>query len=97
MINFMTGRPSNPKYYHLIPNHISALGENKVVEGLAEHKPDYFIINNVSYLSYGKNNVCKDFGFEICNFVNENYDFVKRFGSDTKVYFFMDIYKKKSE
>lgn len=67
------------------------------IEGLAEHKPDYFIINNVSYLSYGKNNVCKDFGFEICNFVNENYDFVKRFGSDTKVYFFMDIYKKKSE
>ena len=97
MINFMTGRPSNPKFYHLIPNHISALGENKVVEGLAEHKPDYFIINNVSYLSYGKRYICKDFGFGICNFVNENYDFVTRFESDTSVHFFMDIYKKKSK
>lgn len=39
------------------------------------------MINNEDYGSYGAKNICKDFGFKICAFIYENYDFVTRFDS----------------
>ena len=73
MLNFVTGRPTLPLYYHLIPNHISALGESSIVEGLNSQKPQYIILNNSKYDVYNKQEMCNDFGLEICKFINENY------------------------
>ena len=73
MINFITQRPTLPKYYHLIPNHISALGEDNVVKGLSEDMPEYFVINNTEYSTYNKPHICEDFGFDICRFIENNY------------------------
>lgn len=73
MINYITNRPALQKYYHLIPNHISALGEDLVVENLSKEMPEYFIINNTEYSTYNKPHICEDFGFEICKFVEKNY------------------------
>ena len=79
MVNFVTGRPTKPMYYHLIPNHISALGEGNIVKGLDSDKPDYIIINNMYYGMYGKTYMCTDFGLEICKFVEQNYDYVTKY------------------
>ena len=73
MLNFTTGRPTKPMYYHLIPNHISTLGETNVVEGLDADRPDYIIITNTNYDMYGHTKMCKDFGLKICDFVEKNY------------------------
>ena len=35
MINFLTGRKTNNLYYHLIPNHIAALGEDNIIKDIA--------------------------------------------------------------
>lgn len=92
-INYITGRPANLKYYHLIPNHIKALGEDKIVKGLLKDMPEYFIINNEPYFTYEKHEICYDFGEKICEFVNTNY-IIEEVISEPQGYK-MTIYKKK--
>lgn len=81
MLNFVTGRPTKDMYYHLIPNHISAMGENDIVTGLDNDKPEYIIINSAQYTMYGKTEMCRDFGQKICKFVKNNYKKVKEFST----------------
>lgn len=74
MVNFLTDRPTKPLYYHLIPNHVSALGEDNVVTGLNADKPDYIIV--LSYPGnkvYAKSEMCQDWGEKICHFIDDNY------------------------
>ena len=73
LINFITGRPSVDKYYHLIPNHISALDEDKIVSDLNKNKPDYIIIQKIDYSDYGKAYLGIDYGMKISMFVKNNY------------------------
>lgn len=81
LINYFTDRKTNPKYYHLIPNHISALGEDYIVNDLRNNLPDYFVLNNTSYHMYGTSFICGNFGFEICNLIFQNYELQQQFRS----------------
>lgn len=74
MVNFVTNRQTKPLYYHLIPNHVSALGEDNVIAGLNADKPDYIIV--LTYpgnKAYGKGPMCEDWGEKICLFIDNNY------------------------
>ena len=73
MLNFITGRPTNNMYYHLIPNHISALVEEKIVVDLNNNKPEYIVLQRLSYVLYGKEWFGKDFGLQIFDFIKKNY------------------------
>jgi len=81
MINFVTKRPTLDKYYHLIPNHIAALGEQNIVNDLKNNKPDYVIITNQPYGMYGASYMCEDFGNMICQFIEKNYILKRRLRS----------------
>ena len=98
MLNYTTGRNTKLMYYHLIPNHIKALGENNIVKGLTSDKPDYIIITNANYGMYGQKYMCKDFGLQICNFVYKNYDLktiLPRYNENKTKYMTAKIYKLK--
>ena len=99
MINFFTGRKTHNMYYHLIPNHIKAIGEDKIVNAFNHNKPDYFLLNNSNYSNYGADYICKDFGVRICGFINENYTLVKKFesGGNSNDYIYIEIYKLKNK
>lgn len=73
MINFITGNPTNDKYYHLIPNHIKALGEDRIINDLSKNKPDYIYLQGVPYPLYGKSFLGVDYGIDIYKFIIENY------------------------
>lgn len=73
MMNFLTDRPTKPLYYHLIPNHIAAIGEANIVKGLNADKPDYIVLTNLKYDMYGKGQLCIDYGQKICDFIKSNY------------------------
>ena len=92
MINFLSNRPSDDKYYSLIPNYIETLGEGKILNDLKKHPPDYIFINNRDCSDYGFSIFGQDFGFQINNFVQYNYKLVKSFGKN----FSIQIYKKSS-
>lgn len=79
VINFITGRQSKDKFYHLLPNHIDALNEKNIEKALEKNKPEYIFINNRNTAIYGKAYFCKDYAFEICEYINRNYKLVKQF------------------
>lgn len=88
LLNFVTGRNTNTKLYHLIPNHIAALGEKNIITELQTNPPDYIYIADIDYYMYGKSFICKDFGVNFCNAVYENYQLQKKFDG-------LEIYKHK--
>lgn len=97
MVNYVTGRPTLNKLYHLIPNHISALGENNILNELSETPPKYIVINYLYYGMYNESFVCNDFGKSICKFVHQNYSLEKQFKTHDKVNnkFESEVYKLK--
>lgn len=74
MINFLSGRKSNDKYYQLIPNHIESIGEENIVKDLNKYPPEFVFIDNFPTPQYGKNFFCEDYGKKICSFVIKNYN-----------------------
>lgn len=74
MINFLSGRQTNSKYFQLIPNHIDVFGERNIVKDLSLNPPDYVFIHNRQTPEAGRTTFCKGYGFEICDFVMKNYD-----------------------
>ncbi len=99
MLNFMTNRPTNSQYYQLLPNHIAAIGEKKILENLKRNPPNYIFIQDVDCSLYGKETFGKDFGLEIVSFIKENYKFETQFVSQnkdkTEEIFFINILKHK--
>ena len=84
-LNFLTDRPTNPLYYHLIANHISALGEDNIVKGLTLAPPNYIIIQSISLKLYGSGFLGIDYGLKITKFITENYDFLEKIHSQSFV------------
>lgn len=79
IINFLSGRKSMDKYYHLLPNHIEALEEDKIVKDLQLHPPEYILIDDRSTEEFGAKYFCNDYAKKICKFVNSNYTQEKYF------------------
>lgn len=95
MINFLTDRKTNNKYYHLLPNHISALKENKIVDDLTKNPPEYIMVESLSYSSYGKEYFGINFGKEIFNFIIQNYSLQEKITSNNEsTEFFIVIFKR---
>ena len=82
MINYATERPTLPMYYHLIPNHIAALNEHNIIDNINKNQPEYFVLNNLDYSSYGSSHICENFGQNLCNFIYNNYTLVQEFESE---------------
>lgn len=77
MINFLTDRKSDDYYNSMLPLYTESFGEEKIVEHFENNKPEYFILTNENMKDYGFNNICNDYAFELCTFINTNYDNVK--------------------
>jgi hypothetical protein len=90
MINFLSNRPSDDKYYSLIPNYVETLGEDNIVSDLTKHSPDYIFINNRDCSDYGFRYFGSDFGFKVNGFIMQNYKFVKSFGNG----FIINVYRR---
>ncbi len=91
MINFLTDRKSNNKYYYLIPPNIEIFTEEKIYNDLKNNLPDYIILQPMSYNNFGQTYFCESFGMKICSLLGEYYNIPKVFGND----FWLAVYKKK--
>lgn len=82
LINFMADRKSMDKYYHLLPNHIDAIGEDNIVKDLKNKPPEFIFITDRDSSEYGAKYFCKDYAHKICKFIDSNYKFQKRLHID---------------
>jgi len=92
IINFLTDRKSNNKYYYLIPPNIEIFGEEKIFNDLQENLPDYLVIQPMSYNNFQETFFCESFGTKICSLIPKYYEKPKVFGKD----FWLAVYKKKN-
>lgn len=74
MLNYLTDRKSNNKYYYLLPPNIEILGENNIVEDLEKNLPEYIIISPRSFVDYKETFFCESFGKEICGLIPKYYN-----------------------
>lgn len=75
LLNWFSNRKTNLIYYALIPHMIDTIGEDKIVNDLANDLPDYVIITNNNYPLAGYFGI--NYAKKITQFVFDNYDYVK--------------------
>ncbi|HSA06207.1 MAG TPA: hypothetical protein P5556_03420 [Candidatus Gastranaerophilales bacterium] len=97
MINFLTARDSNNRFYSLTPNFVEAF-EEKIVQEIKRNKPDYIFITSQDTGDYGFKQFSQDYGLEIYNYVNKNYFYLHRIEKQNKdpQPLWIDIYKLKN-
>ena len=93
IINFLSGRKSDNKYFYLIPPNIEVFKENNIVNDLKNSMPEYIIWQPVSYNNFQENFFCGSFGRKICSLLPEYYEKPVVFGAD----FYLAVYKKKMQ
>lgn len=88
IINFLTQRDSDNRYYSLLPLNIESFGEKNIINDLKKNPPDYIFINNRNTGDYGYKHICNDYAKNLCKFITQNYDFKIITGSEfiTKIY-----------
>lgn len=78
VLNYLTGRKTDLKYYALIPHMIDAYGEDNIINDLAKNPPDYFFVTNNVCITEKLGGV---FGLHyakrIAIFIMQNYDYIK--------------------
>ncbi|MFA6989561.1 MAG: hypothetical protein WC197_05785 [Candidatus Gastranaerophilaceae bacterium] len=94
LLNFLTNRPSDDIYNSLIPIYVETFGEKKIIRDLLGNMPDFIFVNNRNSIDYGYAYMCRDYAFEICDFINQNYTLEETIGNDNG--FAAAIYKKKN-
>ncbi len=93
IINFLTDRISNNKFYYLIPPNIEIFQEEKIMKELENNLPDYLIIQPFSYNNYNETFFCESFGNKICSLIPKYYEKPLIFGKD----FWLAVYKRKNK
>ncbi len=79
MVNYLSDRKSDDMLYQLLPNHIEILGEDKIVDKMKKNPAQYVVLTSLTASAYGKTYFCSDYAQNICDFINNNYDYLKTF------------------
>ena len=71
--NYLTNRVSDDYYNSYLPLYVETFGEDRLIKTLKNNKPDYIIMHNFSTSDYYFKSMCNDYGFEICDYIKNEY------------------------
>ena len=91
MMNFVTGRRSDDKYYYLIPVNTELFGVENIVNDFTKNPPQYFLLNSLMYDCYGKGALCS-YAKPLCDFITKYY--ILECNTDDRLKFY--LYKRKT-
>ena len=92
-VNFLTGRPSDNKFYSQIPLYIETFGENLIIERIKRFPPRYIAITEYDTSNYYYSFFGKDYAKEIVKHIRKNYVLEKVFNDGIRI----EIYKAKNK
>lgn len=88
-LNFLTNRTTNTKHINVDPIIMDTIGENNIVEDFKIQPADYIIVTTEDLHYFDKPLYFGEhYGFDICNYIKQNYKFVKSYGTDFKLFLF---------
>lgn len=73
MINFLSDRKTDGFYNSMLPLYEETFGINAFKEHFSKSMPEYIIFNSWNTSDYYFSIICKDYGFNFCDFVTKNY------------------------
>ncbi|MGN0018066.1 MAG: hypothetical protein ACI37S_03395 [Candidatus Gastranaerophilaceae bacterium] len=73
MINFLSNRKTDGFYNSMIPLYEETFGVEMFRKHFSKKTPKYIIFNSWNSSDYYFSIICKDYGFDFCNFVQKNY------------------------
>lgn len=76
IVNFLTDKDGNNRFYSLTPNFVEAF-EERIIRDLKIKEHEFIFITNQKTLDYGFSDFGKDYGTGIYNFVRNNYEFLR--------------------
>ena len=91
MINFLTDRKSNNKFYYLIPSNVEVFGNDYIISELKKQLPRYILLQPMLYQSFNQTSFCESYGREICENILKFYEQPVVYGDN----FWIAIYKRK--
>ena len=93
MINFLSGRYTDDKYYYLIPVNVQLFGEENIVNDFRKNPPSYFLLNGLPYYCFNTSSICQ-YAPELCNFIDKNYTLVAKTQGALEFYLYKRIKSK---
>lgn len=82
MINYLARRQNPGKLFEFHPALVEAMGENQVLNLLQESDPAYILITDRETSIFGARFFGKDYGLNIAEWVNREYETVRVFGAE---------------
>ncbi len=79
--NYLTNRRSDDYYNSYLPLYVETFGEDRLIKNLKNDIPKFIILHNIPTGSYYFKSICLDYGFDVCNFIKDEY-FPKAFSND---------------
>ena len=73
MINFLSDRKTDDFYNSFLPLYEETFGIGSFREYFEKNMPEYIIFNSWNSSDYYFSIICKDYGFDFCEFVEKNY------------------------
>lgn len=73
VVNFLTGRPSDNKFYSLIPLYIETFGEELIIKRFDITTPEYIITSNYDTSNYYYSHFGLDYAGKIYSYILKNY------------------------
>lgn len=80
-VNFFTDRPSDDFINLLTPVTFEVFGEQTIIDRFKKVSPQFVILHDSPMASdYKYNNICTDYAFKFCEYINHNYNLQQVFG-----------------
>lgn len=73
IVNYMSDRSSDNKFYSLIPLYVETFGEDIIIKRIAKIRPKYILINNYNTSNYYYSYFGQDYAGEILHYISEHY------------------------
>ena len=73
VVNVLTGRKSDDKFYSLIPLYVETFGEDIIIKRLELTKPECIVISNYDTSLYYYKEFGRDYGVKIKDYIKRNY------------------------
>ena len=74
ILNFLTQRISDNKYYYLIPPNVELFKQEQIISDLQKAPPEIIIIFSNQYYWYNTGSFESEYGNKIHNYIKDNYD-----------------------
>ena len=97
LLNFLSNTKSEDWYNSLIPLYEETFGDDRIIDYLAQKRPEYIVLNNQNMKDYYYETICVNYAIPVCKFITKEYrpvegiDYGRRYLIYKRYWFYVKI------